>query len=213
MLLHWSLVVGKISTNCYIIADSETKEAAVIDPGAGADKILNILRQEKLTLKYIIITHGHFDHILALSELKKATNACVVIHEADADCLTDRMKSGAGMFHTSHEYTEADLELKGGEELHLGTIAIKAIHTPGHTKGGCCFMVQDHLYTGDTLFEDDCGRCDLPGGDYGVMLQSLRLLAALEGDYKLYPGHDVSTTLERERKHNVNMLEALRSVT
>ncbi|MDR0293788.1 MAG: MBL fold metallo-hydrolase [Oscillospiraceae bacterium] len=210
-----SLVVGVVSTNCYIAADTETREAAVIDPGDKAGLILGRVREKGLTLRYIFLTHGHFDHTLALEEVRRATGAKAVIHEADAVYLRDAGLSGP--FGRAKAITaEADVLTRHGETFPLGAYTFEVLHTPGHTPGSICLRVPAPeggtagvLFTGDTLFEDDCGRCDLPGGDYAAMLASLRLLASLEGDYTVYPGHDVATTLSRERKRNVNMREAL----
>jgi glyoxylase-like metal-dependent hydrolase (beta-lactamase superfamily II) len=191
MLEVKTLVVGKISTNCYILYNTETREAAVIDPGAESARILDAVNEIGATVKYIFLTHGHFDHVTALDKVRAATGAEAVIHEAE------------------HVKAEGLTKISGGETFALSGYTVEAVHTPGHTPGSVCYRVKDMLFTGDTLFEDDCGRCDFPGGDYGMMLESLRRLAALEGDYKVCPGHDVSTTLARERKYNRNMLEAL----
>ena len=190
MLSVQTVIVGRLHTNCYIVTDQETKEAVIIDPGGNAGDILNAVHGEGLTVRHILLTHGHFDHVLALEEVSRATGAKVVAHQA--------------------EELEADLFVKNGDVLPLGAAVFEVLHTPGHTPGSVCYRIETLLFTGDTLFEGDCGRCDLPGGDYDAMLGSLRLLASLDGDYTVYPGHDVSTTLSRERGHNRNMLEALR---
>jgi glyoxylase-like metal-dependent hydrolase (beta-lactamase superfamily II) len=210
MLKIHTIVAGAVSTNCYIVYDTETNEAAVIDPGDGADKILAYLRQENLTARYIFLTHGHFDHILALEKVREQTGATVVIHGADAVYLRNPALSGPFGIRTTP--SEPDIEASHGDTFHMGGYTAEILHTPGHTPGSICLRMGNALFTGDTLFEDDCGRCDLPGGDYQVMLRSLRFLASLEGDYAVYPGHDVSTTLERERVHNINMAESLRQL-
>ena len=189
MLEVVTLIVGVVSTNCYIVFDTETLEAAVIDPGGKAGEIIGAVRGKNLTVRYIVLTHGHFDHVLALKETRGATGAKTVAHEAEG--------------------AEADILARHGDRYPLGAHTLEVLHTPGHTPGSICLRADNLLFTGDTLFEDDCGRCDLPGGDYGVMLRSLRFLASLEGDYTVYPGHDVATTLARERAHNINMREAL----
>jgi glyoxylase-like metal-dependent hydrolase (beta-lactamase superfamily II) len=205
-LIH-TISVGMVNTNCYIVSDAQTGDAAVIDPGGGADKILEYLRRESLTVRYIFLTHGHFDHILALEKLRQDTGAPSVIHKADAAYLNDPSLSSP--FGVRVTPSEPDIAASHGDTYQLGGQTVEVLHTPGHTPGSICLRIGDALFTGDTLFEDDCGRCDLPGGDYKAMLNSLRLLALLDGDYHVYPGHDVSTTLERERTHNVNMREAL----
>jgi glyoxylase-like metal-dependent hydrolase (beta-lactamase superfamily II) len=189
MLNVQTVVVGMVSTNCYIVSDPETLEAVIIDPGDRADRILHFVRKNNLTVRYIFLTHGHFDHVLALEDVRRETGAKAVVHEA--------------------EPADADVLARHGDTFPLGGYTFELLHTPGHTPGSGCYRVSNLLFTGDTLFEDDCGRCDLPGGNYEKMLESLRFLASLEGDYTVYPGHDVSTTLSRERTHNRNMLEAL----
>jgi glyoxylase-like metal-dependent hydrolase (beta-lactamase superfamily II) len=178
-----------VSTNCYIVFDPETREAAVIDPGCRSDLIIDSLTAHKLTAKYIFLTHSHFDHVLALEKVRGATGAKSVAHE--------------------DENTETDVRVRGGEFFPLGGHSFEVLHTPGHTPGSVCYKADTLLFTGDTLFKDWCGRCDLPGGDYGVMLRSLRRLAELEGDFAVYPGHDEPTSLSRERAHNSSMRESL----
>lgn len=214
MLKIESVMVGVVSTNCYIVTDTDTREAVVIDPGDRADLILQRLRSSgSEVVQHIFLTHGHFDHSLAMPELRRALGAKCMIHTLDAGGLTD---ASLGSPHRGKIAGEpADILVEEGDAIGLGMYTFQVIHTPGHTPGSAClrvrlpYMERGLLFTGDTLFEDDCGRCDLPGGDYGAMLRSLRKLAALDGDYTVYPGHDVATTLERERSKNVNMLEAL----
>ncbi|MDR1693307.1 MAG: MBL fold metallo-hydrolase [Oscillospiraceae bacterium] len=212
MLQIETLVVGAVSTNCYLVSDGETLDAAIVDPGGGAERILSRIRANGLNVRYVFLTHGHFDHILALEEVRPG--AAVVIHEKDAAYLRDRSLS-APFRGLSAPVTDADILARDGDAFRLGRYTVEVLHTPGHTPGSVCLRIPEAgggregvLFTGDTLFEDDCGRCDLPGGDYAAMLRSLRRLAALPGDYAVYPGHDVATTLQRERERNANMLEA-----
>lgn len=200
--------VGHLQTNCYVVYDG-SGEAAVIDPGADAHKILAFLNENSLKLKYIFLTHGHFDHILAVPEIKEATGAKVVITAGDAHSLKAADKSLASYVNAEQTYTEPDVIAEDGSSFEVGGMKFTYLHTPGHTPGSAVIISGDSIFSGDTLFADDCGRCDLPGGDYTEMLRSLRRLSSLEGDYNVYPGHDESTTLSRERKHNVNMLEAI----
>lgn len=205
-----TLVVGFLETNCYVVYDV-SGDAAVIDPGADADKILKFLDEKSLKLKYIFLTHGHFDHIMAVPELKSRTGAKVVIAEGDAGALKRKDRSLASMVNMSQEPVEPDLIAADGSSYEAGEMNFTYLLTPGHTPGSAVIICGNAMFSGDTLFEDDCGRCDLPGGDYTEMLRSLRRLYSLEGDYDVYPGHDVKTTLSRERLYNVNMLEAVRS--
>lgn len=203
-----TFVVGYVQTNCYIVYD-ESKNAVMIDPGDDAATLLAFLAEESLNLKYIFLTHGHFDHILAMPEVRKATGAQVVIAEGDAECLLAPRKSLASNVHLQQEAVPADILAKDRDVFSAGAMHFTWLLTPGHTPGCAVILCENAMFSGDTLFEDDCGRCDLPGGDYATMLQSLRRLYALEGDYDVFPGHDVMTTLSRERKYNRNMLEAV----
>lgn len=217
---HIHMQVGKLLTNCYIVYDDTvlhasgigtvpSRECVVIDPGGEPERIIRILRDNGLTARYIFLTHGHFDHMLALPAVREATGAKVVIHEKDALCLTEPKLAHIPITMRGGFKKPADFIVNDGAEFWAGSYCFKWLHTPGHTPGSSCILSGRSLYTGDTLFEDDCGRCDLQGGDYTQMLSSLRLLAELPGDYAVYPGHDVSTTLERERRVNKNVLEAL----
>ncbi len=209
MTIHRQLLVGAAQTNCYIVADERTRECAVIDPGDDAERILALLRDEGFDAKFIFLTHGHFDHVLAAPEVRSATGALIVIHALDAGHLRHSSLSLSKVGIGRGLNFSADKQASEGDSFTLGDTSFAWLHTPGHTPGSCCLLCGDALYSGDTLFEDDCGRCDLPGGNYQDMLASLRRLAALPGDKLVYPGHDVSTTLARERVYNANMLEAL----
>jgi hydroxyacylglutathione hydrolase len=203
-----TIKVGHLQTNCYVVYD-ETGQAAVIDPGADADRILAFIEENSLNVKYIFLTHGHFDHILAVPEIKEATGAEIVITEGDAHSLSKADKSLASLVNARQEYVEPDILAQDGSSYEVGNMKFTYMHTPGHTVGSSVIISGNAIFSGDTLFADDCGRCDLPGGDYSEMLRSLRKIASLDGDYDVYPGHDESTTLSRERSFNVNMLEAI----
>ena len=205
----FTLPVGMVQTNCYIAADENTGGCAVIDPGGDAVRILGLLKRENLAVKYIFLTHGHFDHILAVPEIKRITGAPVVIHKADTALLSDSRLTGIPVRVPVFEAVSADTTVSGGEDFSVGSLTFSWISTPGHTPGSCCIICGGSLFSGDTLFAGDCGRCDLPGGDYGQMLNSLKALAALPGDYNVYPGHGGATTLDRERKFNNYMREAV----
>jgi len=205
-----TFVVGYVKTNCYIVYD-DSQNAVIIDPGDNAGKLLDFLNRNSLRLHYIFLTHGHFDHIMAVAELKEATGAKVVIAEGDADCLEKPEKSLAGKVRMKQRPVTPDALAKDGDTFDAGEMRFTYLLTPGHTKGSAVILSGSAMFSGDTLFEDDCGRCDLPGGDYQEMLRSLRRLYALAGDYNIYPGHDVKTTLSRERIYNANMREAIGS--
>ena len=200
-----TLTVGFVNTNCYIVSDPESSRAAVIDQGDRAGQILE--RVKNLEVRYIFLTHGHFDHFLAAEEVRGSTGAKIVVHQDDGIYLSDT--SLCSPFGKKIKPVKPDILTRNGEKYSLGAYTVEVLHTPGHTPGSICLLMPRTLFTGDTLFEGDCGRCDLPGGDYGAMLESLRVIAALPDDYTVYPGHDVPTTLSREREANLNMLEAL----
>ena len=180
-------VVGSLQTNCYLLIDEETKCAALIDPGDEAEKLLALVEREGVTLQYILLTHGHRDHTLAVPALKKALpDVPVYIGEADAH--------STGIYHYPMADLVPDLKFYGeGDTLPLGTLTIKVLATPGHT-----------------LFAGSMGRTDLPGGNDAQMLLSLRRLGELKEDYTVYPGHMNSTTLAREKAMNPYLRQALR---
>ncbi|MEG2000226.1 MAG: MBL fold metallo-hydrolase [Evtepia sp.] len=198
------LQVGEIGTNCYIFGDETKGVCAVVDPGGNADRIAQVITDMGMELQYILLTHGHFDHVLGLPALRKVfPNAAVWIHrdEVAGDHPQDRHMK-LPMQKDLHFYDE-------GDSLLLGTLTIHVLHTPGHSPGSVVLQVEDVLFCGDTLFCGSCGRTDFVGGSYPRILQSLRRLAELPGDFRVYPGHESSTTLERERHQNGYVMEAL----
>ena len=195
-----------VYANCYILKDEESGDALVVDPGCYNKRLEAMLVNEGISsLRYILLTHGHFDHISGVGDLQQHFGGKVVIHTADAPCLSNRDESLASRFHFSQHEAKADILLDGGEELSFGGYKIKVLHTPGHTKGSVCYFINGIMLSGDTLFRDTVGRTDFPGGSYEEMMLSMKKLAAVEGDFTVYPGHDVSTTLEREKRYNPYM--------
>jgi glyoxylase-like metal-dependent hydrolase (beta-lactamase superfamily II) len=191
-----AISVGYLGTNCYFLA-SDAKNCAVIDPGAQPEKLLDYISGEKLVPKYVLITHGHHDHTGAVERLvSEFPEARLLIGKNDLEMLKGGCKSLAGTVSDS-------------DKLELDELVIEVLETPGHTRGGVCYLCEGQMFSGDTLFDGDVGRCDLAGGDYSVMKKSLRKLCALEGDYRVYPGHGGSTSLERERAVNPYIKEAL----
>ena len=203
------LCVGVVGTNCYIVYDENTREAAVIDPGDSAKSILHAAQQEQLTIKYVLLTHGHFDHVLGAHGILEATGAQYVVPEGDLWLLR---RENMGQFRAmAHGYVEdaPDIKAVEGTEITFGGLTATYMNTPGHTPGSSVIRVGDCLFTGDTLFRHECGRCDLEGGDFGQMLASLKRLHDLEGDYKVLPGHEGLSTLAEERVANAYMLQAV----
>lgn len=197
------LAVGPIGTNCYILEDEETNLAAVIDPGDEPKKIQKVLEEDGVQVEYILLTHGHYDHTTGVPGLHKAIpEAKIYIHQADAN------GAGSQLFPLASQVDDL-LLYDEGDTLTLGTLTIEVLHTPGHSLGSVVLKVGDVLFCGDTLFCGSMGRTDLPGGNYGQIMKSLKRLAELEGDYYVCPGHDVTSTLERERKANPFLREAM----
>ena len=197
-MLIKTLVVGQIETNCYIVTDEDTLKCAIIDPGDESNVILDYIESNGLHPEAVFMTHGHFDHNLALSAVHEETGAPAYICEKDAYTSgpLNQLKLAAKQW--VHYYGEGDVLTVGGLEF-------RVIETPGHSPGSVCLICGDAIFSGDTLFRDSCGRTDLPGGDMGTILGSLMRLYDLDGDYEVYPGHMGATTLSRERRFNYYM--------
>ena len=194
-MLIKTLTVGQIETNCYVVADEETLECAVIDPGDESNTILDYIEDLGLKPKYIFLTHGHFDHTMAVSAIHAETGAVVCMNEKDAGAV---IQNAPFKFNPP----ENTIYYKEGDRLSVGSLVFEVLETPGHTPGGVTLKCGDALFTGDTLFCGSCGRTDLYGGDMNVLMRSLKRLADLPGNYEVYPGHMDSTTLDRERRYN-----------
>lgn len=198
-----TMPLGMIQANCYLVS-TEQKNAFVIDPGGEANRILKRLEEDGLRLRMILLTHGHHDHIAAVWKLAEATGAQVYIQKEDLELLQNIELSLCSMTELYFHY-DPNLSICGLEDgacLELDELKIQLLHTPGHSKGSSCYQVGNVLFTGDTLFAGDIGRTDLYGGSYPQIKASLMKLAALEGDYQVYPGHGPATTLEKQRKEN-----------
>ncbi len=194
---------GMVYANCYIVKDEESGDAFVVDPGSYTKRLEAVLSEMKIEkLRYILLTHGHFDHIEGVKKLKENYGGEIVIHSEDADCLHDKKKSLASKFFFIQNDVTADKLVYDEDTLSFGDGEIKVVHTPGHTVGSVCYLLSDMMFSGDTLFRNTIGRTDFPGGSFEQIKKSLQKLSLLEGDYKVYPGHDVSTTLIAEKKRN-----------
>ena len=201
-MLIKTIPVGMLETNCYIVTDEETKKCAIIDPGADSNVILDYVESNNLEPEAIFITHGHFDHYLALEAVEEALGVPVFVHDGDVD------HSGQGGRHK----IDGSLNLRNyaeGDVISVGGLEFVILETPGHSPGSVTLKCEDALFTGDTLFCGDCGRTDLTGGCMETMLKSLRRLAELNGDFEVYPGHEESTTLDAERAFNRSMKTAM----
>lgn len=186
------LTLGGYMTNCYILRQEASSKCLIIDPGYEAGRILSVLQQKQLEPEAILLTHGHFDHVGAVQDLAAETDCDVYI--AEADLSLPPMITNGKLYYT-HTYPASGT-------LNLAGLAIRVLPTPGHTPGSVCLLVEDTMFSGDTLFQGSCGRTDLPGGSWEQIAASLKTLAALPGDYRMLPGHGGETTLDRERQGN-----------
>ena len=197
--------VGELMTNCYIVWDENTKNAAVIDPGDDGAYLADRLRLRGLTLQYILLTHGHYDHITGVPELLAACGVQPEIYMSHKD-LGLKPVFAADSVHLSPDMVR---DWKDGDTVALDSITFRVLSTPGHTPGSVCLIAGDVIFSGDTLFQGSCGRTDFPGGSWEEMCASLKRLYDLPGDYTVLSGHTGSTTLERERRTNMFMRSAI----
>jgi hydroxyacylglutathione hydrolase len=198
-----TLTVGPIQANCFILGCEETMEAAVIDPGDETDRILNALSESSLSAKYIINTHGHFDHVSANKRLKEVTGAPILIHSLDAPMLDQLSSSAAAWGLSADNSPKPDRQLNDGDKISFGNITLTVIHTPGHTPGGISLYASDIIFVGDTLFAGSIGRTDFPGGSFETLKESIRKKLFVLGDHvKVYAGHGPPTTIGEERRSN-----------
>ncbi len=199
-----TLVLGELNTNTYIVEDIETNECIVIDPASEDKVILDAVEGKRV--KYILLTHGHFDHIGGVKMLKDKTGAPVYVHPLEEPQIEHPTNIEMAIETTGADFTrfESDALINEGDELSLGDEKISVIHTPGHTLGGVCYIFESSrlLFTGDTLMHLSVGRTDWPGGNTRDALKSISKIAMLDGDYTMYGGHDKVTTLQYERENN-----------
>jgi hydroxyacylglutathione hydrolase len=198
--------VGHMAVFTYIVGDPKLNEGVVIDPAGNVDGIISIARKNNITIKYIVNTHGHVDHISGNMEMKNKTGAKIVIHEGDADMLVSTPAMVYRMFGAK-ESPPADVTVKDGDYITAGNISLKVLHTPGHSPGGMALYMPGYVFTGDTLFVEAVGRTDLPGGSWQVMHRSITdKLCALPDETEVLPGHNYgrmpTSTIGHEKKYN-----------
>jgi glyoxylase-like metal-dependent hydrolase (beta-lactamase superfamily II) len=194
-----------VNTTCYILGDSESGRAVVIDPADSAPAILRELEQEGWTLSHILATHGHFDHILAAAELQEATGAPFRLHELDVPLVERMQESGLSFGLSLPEPPTPDGTVEHGDTITAGDIKLEVLHTPGHSPGSVSYYMPDEkvVFDGDCLFEGNVGRYDLPGGDEATLFDSIiNVLFQLDDDVTVCPGHPPTTTIGRERGGN-----------
>jgi len=204
-MIVFGFAVGPLQANCYLVGDSSTRKAAVIDPGGEEHRILTECAKRQLKVEKILLTHAHPDHIGAAFDLRRTTRAELCCHRDETAVLQAVLQTGSG---TS---VEADHLLEDGEQIEVGNLHIQVIHTPGHTPGGVCYLARPCLFTGDTLFRRSIGRTDFPGGSHQQLLNSITShLLHLDDDLIVLPGHMGKTTLGEEKRENPFLKTPLR---
>ena len=195
-----SITLGELGNNCYLITDQASGLSALVDCTDDSKEMRDFIGSAKL--EYILLTHGHFDHIGGVAAISRDYGAKVVISAQDAPMLSSGKASLSAFFGIKQDKITPDLTVSEGSSLMLGETQIKVLATPGHTKGGVCYLLKDCIFTGDTLFFCSCGRTDFPGGSSKEIMQSLKRLATLEDSLKVYPGHDRTSTIAFEKTNN-----------
>ena len=197
------LTVGPIMSNCFIVGCEKTNEAAVIDPGDEVDRILLALAELSLKVKYILNTHGHFDHVAGNKRLKDATGADILIHPLDAPMLGEISANASAWGMHGEDSPPPDRMLEDGDIVSFGNISFKVIHTPGHSPGGISFYTDGYIFVGDTLFAGSIGRTDFPGGNYELLISNIKnKLFVLKDDVRVFTGHGPETTIGQEKRYN-----------
>lgn len=195
------LVVGELQENCFILFD-ENKDAFVVDPGASSDIIIDAIEKNNLNIKYILLTHGHFDHVGAVAGLKKKFNAPVYLHKNDKNFLENPKEVRESAFGIQIESANVDVFVKEGDEIPFSDAYIKVIETPGHTIGSVCYLFKNYLFAGDTLFNGSIGRTDFPESDHSLMIDSLKVLKEFDDEIYILSGHGPESQMSYEKISN-----------
>lgn len=196
------IISGQIGANCYIVYDTDTMKAAVIDPGEDGGKIIKEIEAGGFAPEMLINTHGHYDHILSDELIRTKFNIPLAAHKDEVAMLADPQRNASAMFGNPQSVSAPEILLEDGQTVKLSFTEFNVIHTPGHTKGGICLDFGGFLITGDTLFAGTIGRTDFPGGSYEEIMKSLEKIKKLKPDTVIYPGHGSATTLANELRHN-----------
>jgi glyoxylase-like metal-dependent hydrolase (beta-lactamase superfamily II) len=201
------IIVGHMAVFCYLVYDEKSKEGILIDPAGNEQQLLQLLKEKGIILRYIVNTHGHPDHTCGNNRIRQATGALVVMPGLDDEFFQKPEFSGMARMIGVDAAAPADVRVQDGEELTFGDITMKFIHTPGHTPGSCCVLIDGNLFTGDTLFVGAVGRTDLPGGSLDQLIDSLQTrIITLPPETIVWPGHDYGdrpqSTVRREMQTN-----------
>ena len=196
-----TVVSGALDNNTYILQNNANNECVLIDPAGSGKEIIGFLKENNLKVCSILLTHGHYDHIESLNALKEFSNAPVGISQADVSLVLNPVRYSKST-KIDETFAQPEIILTDGELFKSAGLEIKIIETPGHTRGGMCFVIGNVIFTGDTLFLNSVGRTDLDGGDKNDLFNSLDKLFNLEGEYTCYPGHGPATSLDHERDYN-----------
>ena len=196
-----SFILPPIENNNYLIIDEDTKNAALVDCSDFNESVILELKKQDANLKYVLLTHGHFDHISGLNDLPEGVK--VLMHNSDMEWINEVNTYLPMIGMPSMEVPKIDEFIKDNDIIKLGNIEIKVIHTPGHTQGGVCFLIEDKLFSGDTIFRESVGRCDLPGGNFDQIVKSIEdKIFTLPENTIIYPGHGKTTSVAWEKEHN-----------
>ncbi|NLC03701.1 MAG: MBL fold metallo-hydrolase [Tissierellia bacterium] len=197
------MAAGIYAANCYIVYSENTKDGIIVDPGGDSDEILDVINERDINIDYIILTHGHGDHIGGVISLINKLKVPLLIHEEDVDMISDANMNLSNIMPSGPVELKPDRLLKDGDIIKFGDLEAEIIHTPGHTKGGISIKIGDNLITGDTLFQGSIGRTDLIGGDYDTIISSIKEKLLIFPDYTIvWPGHGAESTVGSEKRNN-----------
>lgn len=202
------ILAGEFGSNCWLVFDEATLDAVIIDPSPTVRKIKEILLERRVNLRCILLTHGHFDHMLACDTLRDEYGIPLAIHEADKENLTNSRLNAYRLFMgTDLVFRPPEITFRDGDVLDYGSVSIRVMHTPGHTPGSVCYFIDDAMFTGDTIFDGGIGRCDLAGGNRLEMKNSIEKIKNIKENYRVFTGHGSVSTLEKQKEFNEYMID------